>query len=151
MLPELAWFFPSPSLESFLSLVFQTVFLSLAHFLFLLVFISFVWCCISCCLTVSLSYLDIFLVFFGTVALLSTLSSSSLVQSYASSDLLVIPSSVCVCVCVCFNFRHCILLFSLVLYSFYFLFHSVLVLTQFFVAVCEFLGHPCNHSFECYI
>ena len=89
--------FSSAGLGSFLSLCFQTGFLSLSPFLLLLVFL-WLKCCVSCCLAAPLSYLHIFLVFCLCTCFicvfLSTLSSSSLIQSSASSNLLVIACSV---------------------------------------------------------
>ena len=74
---------------------------------------------------------------------LSTLFTSSLIWFCASPSQLVIPFS------VFFYFIYCILHFFLAfVFSFYFLFHAIVVPTQLLLVVTEFLEHPNNHSFE---
>ena len=75
-----------------------------------------------------------------------TLSCNLLIRSSALSTLLVIPSS------VLFYFWDFIVHFFLdFVFRFSFFFHTVVGLTQFLVAFCEFLEHLYNHYFEFYI
>ena len=95
-------------------------------------------------LKLSSYFLSLFFVQLVYVIFLSTLSFSLVIQSSASCRLIVIPSG------VFFYYRYCILhlFLGFFFFSFYFLFHSVIVHSQFLLVVGEFFEYPYNHSFE---